>query len=879
MRIPPVALPLSFLLACKTGAPPLVDRRCLDVPPVGAIWVQPGGEGDGSKDDPVGSLDDALASAPAGPIALLPGTYADVPELGSAQDGLWLGAPCGAATLTTTKQGPTLAVHDTTVALVGLEIEGGQPGLEVQDSTVQAQELQIEGATRAGVEMHGTNVVTLDDSVILDMQLDNNDQGYGVYLDDSTVFTATNLTIARTWGAAIQAHDTTSRVDLVGLRVDDTLRVPDGVAGVAVALADGVSGSIEDARLENSVSVHLATSGNSKRATIRLADVELGVVAPRAYDDGDPSTRNQVTQGGLAFGGAGTVELTRITARGPVQAVSLVPASGSLSATIDGLDVELDDAHGVGLIVGQDASATASNVSVRGMFLFGVAATEGSLNLTDPVIQGEWAATSDAGIGIAATDGGTLQVDGGEVSGVRGFGAAVTTDATMTLNGTHIWGIGTLEAEAGTSAVGIAAVTGGTLEGDALLLEQIPGVAIAARTGGSITVTNSVIQDITGVGSYSGYAGMLISAAGEDETRVTIKQSSVRNVLGSGFIAWGPEAHATIKNTTISNLQAPDPSSTEGAGALLAYAGAFLEASDVVIDSVQGNGVFVDASEGFDPDDLDSASRVELTDVEVAHVTSVAESPAAAASVQSRGELDWASGSIHDIDGPGLYVAQGGVSAADLQIFNVEFAGMAVQVGGVGWLDTCTIHDVFPSGTYGGGMGVWANGELYGYDVNLDDVELDHLPLAGVVAVGEGRMGLRSGSYRGIDGVALGTANTFGNAVIAVGLGASDSTNCSTNQSGLCIDGTTFQSDAAPMVLLDGSSGYLCGLQAEGDAPTVVQTGCASGGIVSTCADEPVYPDTCADDVWPIPGIETLTISVSIPDVELVNVDVPEATP
>lgn len=778
----PVIVVLALLAACgppeePAPEPPCADGEILDdagqcVPercgaerwPAAAIeaaeaegrpviHVAPEGrdDGDGTAEDPLDEIDDAVdaaAASGAGLVAVADGRYEDRLFFSTVHDGVGLAGRCADRVVLDGGEdatSPSIWVATGRVTVSGLTITGGLGAVEVAPAGAGGPELfltdvVIEEVPRIGVWVWQDGYAELQGCTIRGIQPGDDGGGFGVVVAGGGTLLARDTLIADTRESGVFAWEG-GNVELER----STVRVGDEADGPALEIIAGSHLVARDTVVEGywGTGVLLGQPGT----TAELYDVTVREPHPRP--NGPTNTGIGVADGAAVTGSA-------VLLQGSPD-VGLWVRSGS-SAELEGLVIESFDGVdglGIGAWVDSGAGATLRGVEVLGPHDVGIAAggqgTE--LLLDDAVVRGPRGRFEDhEPRGLDVSEGAQAVVGGLVVEDTEGLGVLVMGGSSLEMTGATIRdvrpvldepGLGVQVQEAsealirdtvveGCSGDGLVAMHSGTdVEVDGLTVrgtsEQVPiatGGGVSVGAGGSIRGRDLVIDGsattglfLTGAGSVGELERVTTrdirvgpdggSASGlqlTDGASLDVVDLEVADSKLFGVVAWGSGSSLTVDGGVVRDT-AVTGEAFFGIGLSL-DAGASLQAADLSIEGSVGAGLMA------------RRSTVVLADSTIGS-TSASDVPGLGIFLLNS-SLGASNLGLVDNAGPGAYL-HGPESSAEIDglvAHDNEFAGLVVQTGAALVLRSGVISDTAPSGVGGGGgVGLLTNGASVDLDV------------------------------------------------------------------------------------------------------------------------------------------------------------------
>ena len=219
------------------------------------IHVAPMAAGDGSKELPVGTVEEALQLARergAPGLMIWPGTH-DVSDLQlstSAGDGPgFTVCGCGAdSVLAGGSENATLWISNLQATVAAVALTGGYRGLVVRGGAeVTVESVSITDAARVGLIVDGSGTTASLSQVDIAGVVPDEDLGYGLAIQGAAV-TVDNLHIIGSHGIGAFVHE--AEVDISGLTVEDTVARSDGLLGRGLHMQQLSSGTLSAVTLK-----------------------------------------------------------------------------------------------------------------------------------------------------------------------------------------------------------------------------------------------------------------------------------------------------------------------------------------------------------------------------------------------------------------------------------------------------------------------------------------------------------------------------------------------------------------------------------------------------------------------------------------------------
>ena len=521
---------------------------------------------------------------------------------------------------------------------------------------------------------------------------------------------------------------------------------------------------------------------------------------------------------GISVIGGGTAEATSTAFEGNRDVGVRVEGNGDPSSSDPSSWAVLDSVR-----IRSTREAFAPQVGLDDDVLTGaVVYAGGSLWLRDSLVE------DNESVGVGAHDPGTvLDLSGSVITGTLpgddgelGIGLAVTGGATAYLTDSQIEDShyrGLLASGDGTSVdLTRSDVRGTRPAANAALSWDVSGVEVNQRA--ELTGSDCRIEDNEGRGVK------VVSSAHLDLNACDITGSLEGGLSVGGAALLGLGATARLTGGEVSGT---DPSAgVDGRGVAVHRGGRLVATGTRIADNWNFGLTVSDAS-------------VDLTDVTVSDTHRSLGFPFAAGVVLQGQESSVAEGLVvESSDGLGLWSRFGhSTTCTDCDLIGNSGAGAAVQAGEL-ILEDCTISATGRDPGVGGGVGVWAEGAVFGgSQLEMSGCLVQGQTLAAIYIDGRGRYELCGNEFAGGEGFEWAPGIVLGTeAVVVTGgvraLGAAG---------GLALRDNLVRDSGSTGVLLDGSAASLFNNVYDNpaaEAVDVVQQACDLPGV------EPIDPDT-----------------------------------
>ncbi len=388
-------------------------------------------------------------------------------------------------------EGTTITMVDTLVQGVGDNGSGGLGvGLLLSDGAViEAERTQIVGSAALGaIAMGEGTMLTLRDSTVRDT-LESPNPSFAltaVGADEGAVITLERSEVVGNVGAGVTVLGEGSRVVLVDSVVRDTISSEGGGDGMdcgdgfgLLAMAGGRI-EAEASEITGNTGVGVVASGTGSSMALR----QVTVRDTRTDDNGLFGIGVQVTGGATLEADECEIAMNRSVG-------VMVAQPGSWMTLTDtvvwGTMADDQDLPGSGIQVSDGAHLTATRCEITENLAVGIVANDDgtSVVLQDCVVRGNLQdPIGGTSCGIAAHDGASIQVDGGEVAANAEVGVMVSGEGTtLTLAGTVVRD-STFNAD-GDYGSGAFVTRGGTLRAEGVDIVGNGGVGLVASEYGT----------------------------------------------------------------------------------------------------------------------------------------------------------------------------------------------------------------------------------------------------------------------------------------------------------------------------------------------------------------------------------------------------------
>jgi hypothetical protein len=539
--------------------------------------------GTGTQQSPFSTLDEAVAGAqPGDVIALSKGTHTVNAALPA---GILVYGACTGQTTVTTVSSTTLQAALWTsspgVSVRNLRITGPRAALTCDgaNASLDVQDVVVDSATAGGLIVLAGSHATARDVVIRKTAPYNGIFGNAIVVQEASTLTLTRAVLDGNANVALQAGDHGTTVTVFDLAILDTRPLPDHTMGRGINAQDGAALVVSRAIVQGSRDTGIISLSSSQ---VTLTDVVV-------RDTIENQSTHEHGDGLTAQGGQLTGQRVRVThnANSGVEA-----DNGTLSLTDALIETTTvpsgPNGTGVGAAALRGGTVTLERAVVRENIGLGAVADAASMIFTDTTIsntqmvavavQGDWG-------------GGALSMLMGSVGALtrtrfthNASVALLVLDPGSTLNGTDLTVDATQPNHDGLGGIGAifargaqVTLTGLTLDGNSTGALDVGDTGTVASVD-DLTVTNTGSD---GTGSYG--QGVLVRAgASLTGHRALVSGNHVAGMMVSGAAATatftGFAAKDTLPCTGTANCP---PGSTPGQ--LVALDGAKVTLSDVLL--------------------------------------------------------------------------------------------------------------------------------------------------------------------------------------------------------------------------------------------------------------------------------------------------------
>lgn len=803
------------------------------------VYVAAGADGEGTADDPLGSVQAAADRAGAlggALVAIGAGEYEGALSLGVEHDRVTIAGRCRELVTLVAEAGqgvPTIEIDGgsrlplPTFAVEGVTVTGGEVGVWVDHAAATLRRVSADRNVAVGVLVRGDSEVSMEESDVLDTQTtEDGTFGDGIEVTSGAALTVQGGTVRGNASRGVLVTGSGSSAVLTGVAVLETVADGSGQRGWGVAAFAGGAATVASCSIEGNTQAGVVVSGSG--SSIELSDSVVADTVPAAEGTGGVGVtveaeaalvatgclvRANAEAGVLVTGAGSTASLTDVTVADTLGLAGglhgygvAVQEGGALAVT----QSTIRDGAGVGLFVDGSlgAQVVATGCTLEGNTREGVFATgEGAiLTLEEVVVRGTRPdADGGWGRGIGVQDGVNLVVRGATIEGNSEVGLFASDAGTsVEIHDSRI--VGTTPGPGG-EGQGVAVLGGAALSAVGLVLERNSRVGLYASDEGttvdlveSQVLTTSASPDSDAGGGVEVQAGAALSALG----------CRLEGNANRGLVAFDLGTTVVLEDTRIEGTTSlPDGSGGRG---LDVEDGARLSASGCSIVGNTEVGVLA----------IGRATEVHLVDTEVVEtrrgrVTAVALGVAA----QAQAVVTATGCRVEGTAGPGVYVlASAAVALEDCEVLANGFAGVVALGGGVS-LEGVRIAETTADAEWGGGIGLYASAAAGAGSARVARSVVETHPYAGVWLDGNGAFIIEDSHLSGGAGFDLSGSRVHGNAVFAErGVTAWDGT------VGLRLARNVISEASLAAVLLDGATAQLEDNEWAGNGVDVWQQRC-----------------------------------------------------
>lgn len=482
--------------------------------------------GDGSEDLPVRTIQ--AGADLGGRVIVAAGVYVENVSLVHKHNGVSLVGRCqDLVTIDASGAelpGVSVAKNGTNVAMSGITVIGGYPGLSVNGATVTVEASGFGDSRLFGINAYLSATVTLRDVWVSGTTPIRGVAGRGINAQEHAALTAADCTIRGNTEIGVFAASSGTTVSLTNCVILDTLPLPDGTAGNGILVQDAATLTAAACTVEGNTGVGvLAFDAGS---SIDLVDTHI--VDTRVAPDGTGGHGIEVQTGAA-------IRLTDCTVRGSTEHGAIVKGAGSI---LDLLDSSILDTaptsrgtRGEGINVANGAEVRASGCLLQG----------------------------NTGAGVFASDPDTVvALDDTEISetrpypdGTGGIGVGIGDGATLTATRCVV---------RGNTEVGVQAVNAGTTAHllDTIVVDtrasvQRGGSGLVGADGAEVTATRCTLERSTGVGVLASEIGTTVELV---DTLIIGTRTDAVTAFAIGVNAQAG-ASVTMQNCTVSGTEGP----------------------------------------------------------------------------------------------------------------------------------------------------------------------------------------------------------------------------------------------------------------------------------------------------------------------------------
>lgn len=851
----------------------------------GAVFVEAGASGDGTADNPFGSIGGALESG-ATKVQLAGqagGTiYPEWLEFKHGDDVAIAGRCADLVTLNASgsDRGPGIYLkNDAVLSISGLTVTGGDAGgIQVMGASLDLTNVWVTANREWGlVVAESGGRLTMNGGAVSDTIAKPGGINLGLDLEFGGVAVLEGVEIARNPGIGVQVLGEGSSLTLRASSVIDT--IPSDNPGTGLSVWDGATLEIEDGSLvDGNSGVGIGISSTTPDDPASLVSIRDSRIAGTL-----PSVAQGVAQAaGLQLNGNGEVELTRVAFDGNPAGVTAqgVDRQGNPYSTCS---IATRQCTFAGMVVLPDlGSATLSEPSalsaaggasvvdeestITGGFAEGLSAHEGGdIQASRTLISGLTPLPGYRSVGAFGSDGGSLGLDGVVIRDFAGTGVHVQDGATLTALNLLVEDIGT---PADSTAVG-RGIQSSTASVTAVgtTIRRIEGQGFLQWEGDADLTDTSISGVTSGDSPYGGIAVLAEAWEGDGETHLSMKGGEILESDHVGILLIGPGVVGEVSDISIRGGAFAATVATHATPAgVEVIAGAVGTLANVVITDQPGTGILVAGASNDLQDLVFDDALLTATDVDISEVHADVYGPATAVTVQMQGNFQGTRVRVSNSVDIGLYAVHAELACSECSI---DGFGRAAAVSNSG--AHLELHGTRIGAGAEGTTGVYASGSLIPASILFDEgSSIAPGGLAGVYLDGAGSWQFRDCDIGGGFGAFIGTVLLNGNALFGYQTTAWDDS----SQTGLLVENCTMTDSAGPGILLEEGTATLCDLAfarnvsdvAWQDCPTATAPEACQGGDLGEFAECPSEPhaflppgelefDFVLPEVEPDPGI------------------------
>lgn len=774
---------------------------------------------------------DAVGAMGGGTVVLGEGIWRETLTLDATHAGVRIVGRCRELTTLDGSKGSGSVIDiagdaGTAIALSGLTITGGRSGgITVDRAAVSVDAVDLVDNAFIGIAAaRGANVTARDVNVAGTVPGRNGRGGGGISVIDAAMELNSVVIDGSAPGvgdAALFGQDAT--VSATDLTIDNTVGIGVGIVNTMLTIDGGL--------------IARATQGTDRSGT-GIDVVEGSTLVANELNIVENGRRGLVVEGAgsVATLTGGRVNSTGIDAADPLAVGVEVSDGGTLVATdwdlfdnaVLGLAVggtgssaeisggkmtggkDLGQGDAIGVLVYDNAAVDMVGTELVANQCVSVATTAnaGPVTLTDvSILDTRTCNDGHGGVGIAVAGGDDVVGSNVTVDGAFLYGVSVEAGGTLRLDHSHITNV--FPEESGAGGVGAVALDGSTLSLFGCLVDSVTANGVAARGAGTALYLDSDAFTDIAAGQNSGASSGIFVLEG-----ASLSAAEVAIAGTHGFAVAIEDSAAEITGMHVTATQTARTG--EATGVLISGK------STTSID-----GLSIDESAGFGVVATGAGCDVALTDVTISGLAlTPAYAEASGLLVQLGATLRVSDAHLTTIDGPALVsLADGALTCAACEVDTVKFAG-GVADGGALTLTDSTVRNISPSSSSGGGVGVYAAGDVDGSALWVEHTEISDATLASVWVEGDATVTLLDSTFAAGKGLLLRPDLTIhGNAIFARG------TTTAEGGAGVLIDACELTDAADAALLIDNGSVTLADTTWTDNRIDVVQQTCAAAAV------------------------------------------------
>ncbi len=738
--------------------------------------------GDGSEHAPFGSIQagaDAAGAAGGGLVAVAAGAYAELIELTTDHADVHLAAGLGDEDAT----GMSINTVSAAVDVSGLTVQNAAKyGFQLGSGLVTLREVQQRGVTQYGLRIHKSGLTGSFETLVQDslfvgaseagilvkesgvsatlerVRVEdtgpaiNNNRGFGIVVETAGTLTAVDCSVENATYAGIYATEVAT-LDLIGCVVMGTRAIQGGHYGYGLLVQDGAVVAATDSTIKGSQAIEAGITDAGTRV-----DMHGCTLGSHEATEQSGESLGLVVQRGAHLG------LTSSAVLGSEECAISAYDPDTIMTLLDSEVVPRNTAgHGgdaMGVLASEGAGIDVQGSHIEGARGFAISVSDpgstGSLRHT--TIRNTLCDEEGRGFGIQAFDGGLLDVEDSLVQSSTALGLTVS-DAGTVISLTNVTIRDTLLDLDGRFGNAVQVSPGGLLVAQGCIFEHNRTAGIlAGGEGARAVLADCTIQDTQPDAQNEYGPGLAVS----DGARLTMDGCLVQRNLRGGMVLAESGTVGTLSSTTIQgNL--PDEEGNSGLGAQISDgATAFLE--DCHIRDNYEQGLLVS----------DEGTQVVLQGGSISGTRrnpGIQGSAAAGLAVQSGASVRANGLSLTGNEGPGVYTVDTGtlVTIEEGTLQDNEFAGAVALISAQLGLKECIIEGTTPGPNLGGGVGIFTYPAREGRpaQISVADSTIQDNPVAGVWLKGEGAYQLSGNTIVGGDGEPHGATHRCGDAIYA----------------------------------------------------------------------------------------------------------------